>query len=174
MEAFEGYEYLLAFYAYLVCQLIIANHLCSTGNEMKTIFSSRNRASTWRTLWIDLAEAERELGLDISEEAIEQMKAHRIMTDKDFQVASEEEKRRRHDVMAHVHAFGLVAPKAAGIIHYGATSCYCTDNADLIFQRDALDLVIPKLAVIIHKLAQFALEYKEMPTLGYTHFQPAQ
>ncbi|KAM3079609.1 adenylosuccinase ade13 [Clarireedia jacksonii] len=144
------------------------------SNEMKTIFSSRNRASTWRSLWIDLAEAERELGLDISEEAIEQMKAHRIMTDKDFEVASEEEKRRRHDVMAHVHAFGLVAPKAAGIIHYGATSCYCTDNADLIFQRDALDLVIPKLAVIIHKLAQFALEYKDMPTLGYTHFQPAQ
>lgn len=76
--------------------------------------------------------------------------------------------------MAHVHAFGQVAPKAAGIIHYGATSCYCTDNADLIFQRDALDLLLPKLATIIHKVAQFALEYKDLPTLGYTHFQPAQ
>lgn len=76
--------------------------------------------------------------------------------------------------MAHVHAFGQVAPKAAGIIHYGATSCYCTDNADLIFQRDALDLILPKLATVIHKLSQFALEFKDLPTLGYTHFQPAQ
>ncbi|KAA8565667.1 hypothetical protein MFRU_006g02520 [Monilinia fructicola] len=144
------------------------------SNQMKEIFSARSRANTWRTLWIDLAEAEKELGLDISAEGIEQMKAHRIMTDEDFKVAAEEEKRRRHDVMAHVHAFGLVAPKAAGIIHYGATSCYCTDNADLIFQRDALDLLLPKLATIIHKIAQFALEFKDLPTLGYTHFQPAQ
>ncbi|TGO62091.1 hypothetical protein BCON_0022g00300 [Botryotinia convoluta] len=144
------------------------------SKEMKEIFSARNRASTWRTLWIDLAEAEKALGLDISAEGIQQMKENRIMTDKDFEVAAEEEKKRRHDVMAHVHAFGQVAPKAAGIIHYGATSCYCTDNADLIFQRDALDLILPKLATVIYKLSQFALEFKDLPTLGYTHFQPAQ
>ncbi|KAL9102443.1 MAG: hypothetical protein Q9163_002404 [Psora crenata] len=125
-------------------------------------------------LWIWLAEAEKELGLDISDEAISQMKANVTMTDKDFEVAAAEEKRRRHDVMAHVHAFGQVAPAAAGIIHWGATSCYCTDNADLIFLRDAIDLLLPKLAVIIHKLAKFAMQYRTMPTLGFTHYQPAQ
>ena len=158
---------------------------------MKTIFSARTRASTWRQLWVWLAEgtvfsicnwnivltswtAEKELGLDISDEAISQMKSHITMTEKDFEVASEEEKRRRHDVMAHVHAFDQVAPAAAGIIHWGATSCFVTDNADLIFLRDGLDLLLPKLAVIIHKLSNFALEYKSLPTLGYTHYQPAQ
>ncbi|TVY25159.1 Adenylosuccinate lyase [Lachnellula hyalina] len=162
--------------------------------EMKTIFSARTRSSTWRQLW---AKAEKELGIDISDEAIAQMKAHITMTDEDFVVAAVEEKRRRHDVMAHVHAFGLVAPAAAGIIvsnlidhsypyfakfarlngpsdHYGATSCYVTDNSDLIFLRDGLDLILPKLATIIFKLSQFAIEYKDMPTLGYTHYQPAQ
>ncbi|TVY32526.1 Adenylosuccinate lyase [Lachnellula subtilissima] len=180
--------------------------------EMKTIFSARTRSSTWRQLW---AKAEKELGIDIPDEAIAQMKAHITMTDEDFIVAAVEEKRRRHDVMAHVHAFGLVAPAAAGIIvsnlidhsypysakfarlngpsdvpknlgcqlnastleffhHYGATSCYVTDNSDLIFLRDGLDLILPKLATIIHKLSQFAIEYKDMPTLGYTHYQPAQ
>ncbi|KAF4635302.1 hypothetical protein G7Y89_g2790 [Cudoniella acicularis] len=144
------------------------------SKEMKEIFSARTRASTWRKLWLNLAEAEKELGLDISDEAIEQMKANLVMTDKCFQTAAEEEKKRRHDVMAHVHAFGQVAPKAAGIIHWGATSCYVTDNSDLIFQRDALDLLLPKLATIIHKLKEFAREYKDLPTLGYTHYQPAQ
>ncbi|KAL3423964.1 Adenylosuccinate lyase [Phlyctema vagabunda] len=144
------------------------------SSEMKTIFSARTRSSTWRQLWVWLAEAEKELGLDISDEAISQMKANITMTDEDFKVAAEEEKRRRHDVMAHVHAFGQVAPAAAGKIHYGATSCYVTDNADLIFLRDGLDLLLPKLAVIIHKLAQFAIEHKATPTLGYTHYQPAQ
>lgn len=141
---------------------------------MKTVFSARTRASTWRQLWVWLAEAEKELGLDISDEAITQMKANVVMTDKCFEVAAVEEKKRRHDVMAHVHAFGQVAPAAAGIIHWGATSCYCTDNADLIFLRDGLDLVLPKLATVIHKLSKFALEYKDLPTLGYTHYQPAQ
>ena len=141
---------------------------------MLTLFSARTRASTWRSLWIWLAEAQRELGLDISSEAIDQMRAHATMTDADFEIAAVEEKRRRHDVMAHVHAFGLAAPAAAGIIHWGATSCYCTDNADLMFLRDGLGLLLPKLAVVIGKLAGFAREYKDLPCLGYTHGQPAQ
>ncbi|KAJ6125680.1 adenylosuccinase ade13 [Penicillium sp. IBT 18751x] len=114
------------------------------------------------------------LGLPITEDAIEQMKAHATIQDDEFAVAAEEEKRRRHDVMAHVHAFGLVAPAAAGIIHWGATSCYCTDNADLILLRDGLDILIPKLAVVIDKLSQFAQQYKDLPCLGFTHGQPAQ
>ncbi|RDW61378.1 adenylosuccinate lyase [Coleophoma crateriformis] len=154
-------------------QTPLASRYAST--QMKTIFSARTRASTWRQCWVWLAEAEKELGLDISDEAISQMKANITMTDKDFEVAAVEEKKRRHDVMeAHVHAFGQVAPAAAGIIHWGATSCYVTDNADLIFLRDGLDLLLPKLAVIIHKLAKFAIEYRSMPTLGFTHYQPAQ
>jgi adenylosuccinate lyase len=114
----------------------------STGAEMKKIFSNRNRASTWRQLWLWLAQGEKELGLDISDEAITQMAEHLEMTDEDFKVAGEEEKKRRHDVMAHVHAFGQVAPKAAGIIHWGATSCYVTDNAELVFMKNALDLYV--------------------------------
>lgn len=102
------------------------------------------------------------------------MKAHATIQDDEFEVAAEEEKRRRHDVMAHVHAFGQVAPAAAGIIHWGATSCYCTDNADLILLRDGLDILIPKLAVVIDKLSQFAQQYKDLPCLGFTHGQPAQ
>lgn len=144
------------------------------SSEMKTIFSARTRHNTWRQLWVWLAEAEKELGLPISDEAVAQMKEHVVMTDEDFIVAAEEERKRRHDVMAHVHAFGQNAPAAAGIIHYGATSCYVTDNADLIFLRDAIDIFLPKLATIIHKLSQFALEYKDLPALGYTHYQPAQ
>lgn len=141
---------------------------------MLELFSPRTRASTWRQLWIWLAEAEKELGLPISDEAIAQMKAHVTMTDSDFETAQIEEKRRRHDVMAHVHAYGQVAPEAAGMIHWGATSCYVTDNADLIFMRHALDILLPKLAVVIHKLSGFALEHKDLPCLGYTHGQPAQ
>jgi adenylosuccinate lyase len=100
--------------------------------EMKYLFSPRNRFSTWRQLWIWLAEAEKELGLPISDEAIKQMKENKTILDEEFPIAAEEEKKRRHDVMAHVHTFGLKAPAAAGIIHWGATSCYCTDNADLV------------------------------------------
>jgi len=103
---------------------------------MKTIFSARTRSSTWRQLWLWLAESQKELGLEISDEALKQMADKLEMTDDDFKVAAEEERIRRHDVMAHVHAFGQVAPAAAGIIHWGATSCYVTDNADLIFLRD--------------------------------------
>ncbi|KAI9676727.1 MAG: adenylosuccinase ade13 [Trizodia sp. TS-e1964] len=141
---------------------------------MSALFSPRTRASTWRQLWVWLAEAEKELGLPISDEAISQMKEHITLTDKDFEVAELEEKKRRHDVMAHVYAYGQVAPAAAGIIHWGATSCYCTDNADLIFLRDGLDLLLPKLAAIILRLAEFAQEYASLPCLGYTHGQPAQ
>ena len=141
---------------------------------MLTLFSARTRASTWRSLWIWLAESQRELGLDIPEEAIAQMKAHAIMTDEDFEIAGVEEMRRRHDVMAHVHAFGLAAPAAAGIIHWGATSCYCTDNGDLIHLKDGLSILLPKLASCIQKLSTFAGEYKSLLCLGYTHGQPAQ
>ncbi|KAH6679039.1 putative Adenylosuccinate lyase [Halenospora varia] len=155
-----------------IYQTPLASRYAST--EMKTIFSARTRGSTWRQLWLWLAESEKELGLEISDEAISQMKAKLTVTDEDLVVAAAEEKKRRHDVMAHVHAFGQVAPAAAGIIHWGATSCYVTDNSDLIFQRDALDLILPKLATIINKLSLFAIEYKALPTLGYTHYQPAQ
>ena len=141
---------------------------------MLSLFSPRTRATTWRQLWIWLAEAQKELGLDISDEAIAQMQLHRVMTDADFETAMVEEKRRRHDVMAHVHAYGVVAPAAAGIIHWGATSCYVTDNADLIFLRSGLDMLLPKLAVTIQKLAAFAHQYRDLPCLGYTHGQPAQ
>ncbi|KAA8894742.1 L-Aspartase-like protein [Sphaerosporella brunnea] len=141
---------------------------------MAELFSPATRFSTWRQLWLWLAKAEKQLGLPISDEAIEQMEAHLDLTEEDFAIAAEEEKRRRHDVMAHVHAFGQNAPAAAGIIHWGATSCYCTDNADLIFLKKGLDLLLPKLANVIHKLSKFALQYKDLATLGYTHYQAAQ
>ncbi|KAF8471274.1 L-Aspartase-like protein [Kalaharituber pfeilii] len=144
------------------------------SKEMASLFSNATRFRTWRQLWLWLAQAEKQLGLPISDEAIEQMKAHLELTADDFKVAEIEEKRRRHDVMAHVHAFGQVAPAAAGIIHWGATSCYCTDNADLIFIRRGFDLLLPKLATVAHKLSQFALQYKDLAALGYTHYQPAQ
>lgn len=154
-------------------QTSLTGRYCSP--EMSQLFSQRSRHSTWRKLWLFLAESEKELGIEnISDEAIEQMKSHLMVTDDDFEVARIEEKRRRHDVMAHVHAFGEVAPKAAGIIHYGATSCYVTDNAELILMRDALDLLLPKLAKVISNLAHFAQKYKSLPTLAYTHLQPAQ
>ncbi|EFR04620.1 adenylosuccinate lyase [Nannizzia gypsea CBS 118893] len=143
------------------------------SNEMKTIFSARERASTWRKLWLWLAEAEKELGIkQISDEAIEAIKANVTVSDEAFKVAAVEERRRRHDVMAHVYALEKDAPAAAGVIHLGATSCY--DNADLIFIRDALDLILPKLAKVIHNLAQFSLKYKDLPALGFTHYQAAQ
>ncbi|CCX30199.1 L-Aspartase-like protein [Pyronema domesticum] len=144
------------------------------SKEMAELFSPATRFSTWRQLWLWLAKAEKQLGLPISDEAISQMEAHLELTDEDFKVAAEEEARRRHDVMAHVHAYGQNAPAAAGIIHWGATSCYCTDNADLIFLKKGLDLLLPKLANVIKKLADFAIEYKDMATLGYTHYQAAQ
>nr|ODN92285.1 adenylosuccinate lyase [Cryptococcus depauperatus CBS 7855] len=141
---------------------------------MSKLFSSGTRFGTWRKLWLNLAIAEKELGLAISDAAIEQMKANLELDEDQMKVAAEEEKKRRHDVMAHVHTFGTVAPEAAGIIHLGATSCFVTDNADLIFLRDGLDILLPKLAVVISRLSTFAKQYRDLPTLGFTHFQPAQ
>ncbi|KAI1211357.1 adenylosuccinate lyase [Annulohypoxylon truncatum] len=121
-----------------------------SSEEMKKLFSQRSRHSTWRHLWLWLAESQKELGLEsITDEALEQMRAHLTVTDDDFDVALEEERRRRHDVMGHVHAYGVAAPAAAGIIHAGATSCYVTDNTELILLREAMDLLLPKLAKVI-------------------------
>ncbi|EDU41019.1 PurB Adenylosuccinate lyase [Pyrenophora tritici-repentis] len=154
-------------------QTSLTNRYCSP--EMSQLFSQRSRHSTWRKLWLFLAEAEKELGIEtISEDALSQMREHLKVTDDEFGVAKVEEKKRRHDVMAHVHAYGQVAPAAAGIIHYGATSCYVTDNAELLLMRDGLDLLLPKLAKVISNLSAFALQWKSEPTLAYTHLQPAQ
>ncbi|KAF5329443.1 hypothetical protein D9619_009163 [Psilocybe cf. subviscida] len=160
MEAFETY------------QTPLSSRYAS--KEMAHLFSPANRFYTWRKLWLNLAKAEQELGLPISKEAIEQMEANLNLTPEQFEVAAVEEKKRRHDVMAHVHTFGTVAPAAAGIIHLGATSCYVTDNADLIFLREGLGLLIRALAVLISRLSTFAAQYRDLATLGFTHFQPAQ
>lgn len=145
------------------------------SKEMSGIFSVRNRFSTWRKLWLNLAIAEKELGLDvITDEAINEMRQHLTITDDEISQASAQEAVVRHDVMAHVHTFGQTCPAAAGIIHLGATSCFVTDNADLIFLRDAYDILIPKLVNVIDRLSKFALRYKDLPVLGWTHFQPAQ
>lgn len=143
------------------------------SKEMSYIFSDDKKFSTWRKLWIALAESEMELGLDvISQEQIDEMKAH--IYDINYDVANEREKQVRHDVMAHVYAYSQLCPKAAPIIHLGATSCYVTDNADVINIHEALLLVKKKLVNTIDKLSAFALKYKDMPTLGFTHLQPAQ
>ncbi|KAK8849659.1 adenylosuccinate lyase [Kwoniella newhampshirensis] len=144
------------------------------SKEMSKLFSNGTRFGTWRKLWLNLAIAEKELGLDISDDAIEQMRAHLDLDEGQMKVAADEEKKRRHDVMAHVHTFGTVAPAAAGIIHLGATSCYVTDNADLIFLREGLSILLPKLATVISRFSSFAEQYRDLPTLGFTHFQPAQ
>ncbi|RMZ87046.1 hypothetical protein DV736_g5727, partial [Chaetothyriales sp. CBS 134916] len=144
------------------------------SQEMLKLFSPRTRASTWRQLWLWLAESEKQLGLPISDEAITQMRQHLTFTDEDFPIEAAEEKRRRHDVMAHVHTYGLRCPAAEKIIHWGATSCYVTDNADLIFLKDGLALLLPKIARCIAKLSDFAIAWKALPCLGYTHGQPAQ
>jgi adenylosuccinate lyase len=149
--------------------------LCLAGDEMNKLFSARTRASTWRKLWLWLAEAEKELGLaQITEEALDQIRANLVMTDEDFQIAADEERKRRHDVMSALYALGEQAPKAKGILHIGVTSAFITDNADLIFIRDALDLILPKLAKVIRNLSDFALRWKDLPTLGFTHYQAAQ
>ncbi len=142
------------------------------GDEMKYIFSPDRKFSAWRQLWVALAESEKELGLDISDEQIEEMKAH--IYDINYDVAAREEKICRHDVMAHVHAFGEQCPKAKPIIHLGATSCYVGDNTDVIIMHEALEVVRKKLINVINSLCNFAEKYKELPTLGFTHFQPAQ
>ncbi|CAE6502320.1 unnamed protein product [Rhizoctonia solani] len=144
------------------------------SKEMSHLFSSAMRFHTWRKLWLNLAIAEKELGLPIPDDAITQMKDNLWLDEDQFKVAAAEEKKRRHDVMAHVHTFGTVAPAAAPIIHLGATSCYVTDNGDLLLLREGCDLLLSRLAVVIDRLANFAKEYRALPTLGFTHFQPAQ
>ncbi|KAI6125924.1 L-Aspartase-like protein [Pisolithus croceorrhizus] len=144
------------------------------SKDMANLFSPAKRFRTWRELWLNLAIAEKQLGLPIADEAIEQMKANLDLTPEQFDIAAKEEKKRRHDVMAHVHTFGQVAPAAAGIIHLGATSCYVTDNADLIFIRTGLTYLLKSLAVLISRLSVFARDNRALPTLGFTHFQPAQ
>lgn len=139
---------------------------------MLHLFSADMRIQTWRKLWVSLAKAEMELGLPITQEQVDELEAH--ITDIDFECAAAREKEVRHDVMAHVYAYGKAAPSAAGIIHLGATSCYVTDNADIILYRDGLKYIRQQLRKVIANLAEFAEKYKSMPTLGYTHYQPAQ
>ena len=139
---------------------------------MLRLFSMRKRIETWRRLWVSLAKAEHELGLPVSASQVAELEAH--VEDIDFQVAAQREKEVRHDVMAHVYAYGKVAPSAAGIIHLGATSCYVTDNADLVLYRDGLQYLRGELLKVLANLSQFADTYKSTPTLGYTHYQPAQ
>ena len=142
------------------------------SKEMQYIFSQDKKFRTWRRLWIALAETERELGLNITEEQIEELKAHK--DDINYEVAKEREKLVRHDVMSHVYAYGVQCPKAKGIIHLGATSCYVGDNTDIIIMTEALRLVRRKLINVINELSKFADQYKDQPTLAFTHFQPAQ
>ena len=142
------------------------------SKEMQYLFSQNKKFRTWRKLWIALAETEKELGLNITQEQIDELKAHQ--DDINYADAEQREKEVRHDVMSHVYAYGLQCPKAKGIIHLGATSCDVGDNTDIIIMRDALDLLHRKLVNVIAKLAQFAEEYKDLPTLAFTHFQPAQ
>lgn len=142
------------------------------SREMLYVFSPDMKFSTWRRLWISLAKAEKELGLPITQEQIDEMEANKGNID--YEVARAREKEVRHDVMSHVYAYGQVAPKAAGIIHLGATSAYVGDNTDIIQMREGLLLVRKKLAAVLEKLAQFANTHKAQPTLGFTHFQPAQ
>jgi len=139
---------------------------------MTSLFSAQTRIETWRRLWVELARAESELGLPITSDQVADLEAH--VTDIDFDYAAEKEKEFRHDVMAHIHAYGKAAPSAAGIIHLGATSCYVTDNADLVLYRDALLYIRKELLKVIANLTDFCEQYKAMPTLGYTHYQPAQ
>ena len=142
------------------------------SKEMQYIFSPDMKFRTWRKLWIALAETEKELGLNITQEQIDELKAH--AEDINYEVARERERQVRHDVMSHVYAYGVQCPKAKGIIHLGATSCYVGDNTDIIVMTEALKLVRKKLVNVIAELAAFADKYKAQPTLAFTHFQPAQ
>lgn len=142
------------------------------SSQMQYLFSQEKKFRTWRKLWIALAETEKELGLNITDEQIAELKAH--ADDINYKDAEAREKIVRHDVMSHVYAYGLQCPKAKGIIHLGATSCYVGDNTDIIIMKEALDLVRRKLTGVIDLLAKFADQYKDLPTLAYTHYQPAQ
>ena len=143
-----------------------------SSKEMSYIFSDENKFKTWRKLWIALAESQKELGLNIDDNQIQNMKD--FESDINYDVAKQIEKETRHDVMSHVKAFGMQAELAKGIIHLGATSCYVGDNTDLINMFKALELIEIKLASVINNLSKFAIEYKSVPTLGFTHFQAAQ
>lgn len=142
------------------------------STEMQYLFSQDMKFTTWRALWVSLAKAEKALGLDITEEQIKELEAHK--DDINYEVAEEYEKKLRHDVMSHVHAYGDQCPSAKGIIHLGATSCYVGDNTDMIISKKALELVREKLTAVLANLRDFALKYKAMPCLAYTHLQPAQ
>lgn len=142
------------------------------SKEMSYIFSDDMKFTTWRKLWVALAECEKELGLNITDEQINELKAH--INNINYEDAIKREKEVRHDVMSHVYAYGLQCPSAKGIIHLGATSCYVGDNTDVIIMRDALLLVKKKIVTVLDRLSKFAMQYKDMPTLGFTHFQPAQ
>jgi adenylosuccinate lyase len=144
----------------------------NASKEMAQLFSPQKKFSTWRRLWLELARAEKKLGLDIKQTQIDQMAKH--LDDIDYATAARYEKKFRHDVMAHVYTFGKVAPKAAPIIHLGATSCYVGDNADLIILREGMELIAGKVACLIDLLGKFARQYRSIPTLGFTHYQPAQ
>lgn len=142
------------------------------SKEMKELFSPDKKFKTWRKLWITLAKSQKQLGLDITDEQIEELE--KFQNKINYDVALEREKITRHDVMAHIYAYGVQCPKAKGIIHLGATSCYVGDNTDIIIMKEAIELIKSKVLSIINSLSEFALKYKDMPTLGFTHFQPAQ
>ncbi|GHU51887.1 adenylosuccinate lyase [Clostridia bacterium] len=142
------------------------------SKEMQYIFSNNKKFTTWRKLWVALARAEMKLGLPVSAEQVTELESN--IENIDYEVANEREKAVRHDVMAHVYAYGQVCPNAAGIIHLGATSCYVGDNTDVIIMRDALKVVRRKILNVINNISKFAVEYKDLPCLGYTHLQPAQ
>jgi len=144
----------------------------NASREMAELFGAQKKFGTWRKLWLALAKAQKKLGLDIKQSQINEMARH--IEDIDFKKAARYEKKFRHDVMAHIHTFAQAAPKAAPIIHLGATSCFVTDNADLIIMRDALGLIAGKVAAVIDLLGKFAKKYRSMATLGFTHYQPAQ
>ena len=148
--------------------------LCSrySSQQMQYLFSADHRIQTWRKLWVELARAEHQLGLPVSAEQVAELEAN--IEDIDYQLAAEKEAELRHDVMAHIHTYGTRCPNAAGIIHLGATSCYVTDNADLVIYREALLYIRAELVRVMENLAAFAKEFKATPTLGYTHGQPAQ
>ena len=142
------------------------------SKEMQFIFSADKKFTTWRKLWVALARAEMKLGLNVTQEQVDELESH--INDIDYEVAKEREKLVRHDVMSHVYAYGQVCPKAKGIIHLGATSCYVGDNTDIIIMREAMQVVRRKLINVIAQLSAFAEKYKSMPALAYTHLQPAQ
>ena len=142
------------------------------SDEMLYLFSADKKFTTWRRLWVALARAEMELGLPVTAEQVAELESH--INDINYDVAAAEEKKLRHDVMAHVHAYGAQCPKAMPIIHLGATSCYVGDNTDVILMREGLLLIRNKLVRVLHTLSSFTNKYKALPTLGFTHFQPAQ